>query len=169
MYSISILQPQPSILLPEWSRLDWQIPQQGKDRHNPLASWLSEKQQGETWPISSLGDNSDLDPKHPSLFPGRHPFQAKLPTGKLHRQLHFNLNKTELLLLFKHFLFYAAMQSKEIKHKRGTEAVLTSVFHTYSVHRDDCALPIFVLQCLWLQLKNMEVTHELGTDFREIS
>jgi len=61
------------------------------------------------------------------------------------------------------------MKSKEIKHTKGTESVLTSVFHTYSIHRDDCALPIFVLQRLWVQLKNMDVTHELGTDFREIS
>lgn len=50
------------------------------------------------------------------------------------------------------------MNSKEINHIKGAETVLTSAFCTYPIHRDDCALPVFVLQRLRVQLKNMEVT-----------
>lgn len=58
----------------------------------------------------------------------------------------------------------AATKSNELQHRRGT--ALTSA---YPIHGDDCALPVLVLQCLWVQLENMEIIHELGKVSRRIS
>lgn len=70
-------------------------PSGGHRQVHPTGQLSSKTQRAETWPISSLGDDSNLDPKHARLLAGRHPFQAELPTGELHRQLHFHLNQRD--------------------------------------------------------------------------
>lgn len=75
-----------------------------------LSSWNTT---GQTWPMSSLGDNRNLDPKHARLLAGWHPFEAELPTGELHWQLHFHLNQRQQLLLWNilfSFFFFPMLQ-----------------------------------------------------------
>lgn len=55
------------------------------------------------------------------------------------------------------------MKSKEMKPTEGTEAELISVCHTYPIHWDDCALPIFVLQRLRVQLENRSYPWDRNT------
>lgn len=47
------------------------------------------------------------------------------------------------------------IQSKT--EQSGAASLHFRIVCTYSIHQYDSALPVFILQCLWIQLKNGEL------------
>lgn len=49
--------------------------------------------------VHALCHHVDFDSKHPALLFGRRPLQAEVPAGKLHGELHFDLERSKLIQL----------------------------------------------------------------------